>query len=76
MYMIYMIVMEYGCSFFLCVTAGCCIIRENVKLTNVSRLLETWGKEFLGSKYEDPISSFSDLQEFSVSNPEVVLVVS
>ncbi|GMY15415.1 probable acyl-activating enzyme 17, peroxisomal [Fagus crenata] len=43
---------------------------ENVKLTNVGQLLETRGKGFLGSKYEDPISSFSDLQEFSVSNPE------
>lgn len=40
-------------------------------LTNVGQLLERRGKEFLGSKYKDPISSFSDLQEFSVSNPEV-----
>ncbi|KAI3463848.1 hypothetical protein Pfo_020511 [Paulownia fortunei] len=40
-------------------------------LTNVGKLLEEHGKEFLGSKYVDPISSFLDFQEFSVSNPEV-----
>ncbi|KAK1315876.1 putative acyl-activating enzyme 17, peroxisomal [Acorus calamus] len=44
---------------------------EDAILTNVGRLLERQGKEFLGSKYKDPISSFSDFQEFSVSNPEV-----
>ncbi|CAA0815311.1 Probable acyl-activating enzyme 17- peroxisomal [Striga hermonthica] len=41
------------------------------KLTNVGQLLEERGKQFLGTKYVDPISSFSDFQEFSVSNPEV-----
>lgn len=40
-------------------------------LTNVGQLLERRGKEFLGSTYKDPISSFSHFQEFSVSNPEV-----
>lgn len=40
-------------------------------LTNVGQLLERRGKEFLGSAYKDPISSFSNFQEFSVSNPEV-----
>ncbi|XWS47886.1 hypothetical protein CRYUN_Cryun13aG0024400 [Craigia yunnanensis] len=44
---------------------------ESALLTNVGLLLERHGKEFLGSKYKDPISSFSHLQEFSVSNPEV-----
>lgn len=44
---------------------------ESALLTNVGLLLERHGIEFLGSKYKDPISSFSDLQEFSVSNPEV-----
>ncbi|XP_062158336.1 probable acyl-activating enzyme 17, peroxisomal [Alnus glutinosa] len=44
---------------------------ENVISTNVGQLLERQGKEFLGPKYKDPISSFSDFQEFSVSNPEV-----
>ncbi|KAH7528835.1 hypothetical protein FEM48_Zijuj05G0114900 [Ziziphus jujuba var. spinosa] len=39
--------------------------------TNVGQLLERQGKEFLGSRYKDPISSFSDFQEFSVKNPEV-----
>ncbi|XP_057738391.1 probable acyl-activating enzyme 17, peroxisomal [Arachis stenosperma] len=39
--------------------------------TNVGQLLERRGKEFLGSAYKDPISSFSDFQKFSVSNPEV-----
>lgn len=45
--------------------------RESVKLTNIGKLLERRGKEFLGSKYKDPILSFSDFQEFSVSNLEV-----
>lgn len=40
-------------------------------LTNVGRVLETHGSDFLGSRYKDPITSFSDFQEFSVSNPEV-----
>jgi hypothetical protein len=47
------------------------VIRENVTLTNVGRLLERRGKEFLGSAYKDPITSFADFQKFSVSNPEV-----
>lgn len=44
---------------------------EAAMLTNVGQLLERRGKEFLGSAYKDPISSFSHFQEFSVSNPEV-----
>ncbi|KAH6763477.1 acyl-activating enzyme 17 [Perilla frutescens var. hirtella] len=40
-------------------------------MTNVGKLLEEQGKELLGSKYVDPISSFLHFQEFSVSNPEV-----
>ncbi|XP_031092410.1 probable acyl-activating enzyme 17, peroxisomal isoform X2 [Ipomoea triloba] len=44
--------------------------RESVKLTNIGKLLERRGKEFLGSKYKDPILSFSDFQKFSVSNLE------
>ncbi|XP_065870390.1 probable acyl-activating enzyme 17, peroxisomal [Euphorbia lathyris] len=39
--------------------------------TNVGQLLEKRGKELLGSLYVDPISSFSALQELSVSNPGV-----
>ncbi|KAF4398802.1 hypothetical protein G4B88_028165 [Cannabis sativa] len=42
-----------------------------VKSTNMGALLEKRGKEFLGVKYKDPISSFSHFQEFSVRNPEV-----
>lgn len=48
--------------------------REAAMLTNVGQLLERRGKEFLGSAYKDPISSFSHFQEFSVSNPEVEFV--
>ncbi|KAM6593733.1 hypothetical protein CsatA_001436 [Cannabis sativa] len=44
---------------------------EKVKSTNLGALLEKRGKEFLGVKYKDPISSFSHFQEFSVRNPEV-----
>jgi hypothetical protein len=47
------------------------VIRESVTLTNVGRLLEKRGKEFLGSLYKDPITGFADFQKFSVSNPEV-----
>ncbi|KAF3594510.1 hypothetical protein DY000_02026257 [Brassica cretica] len=43
-------------------------------LTNVGGLLERRGREFLGDdSYKDPISSFSSFQEFSVSNPEVIV---
>ncbi|XP_016450829.2 hexanoyl-CoA synthase isoform X1 [Nicotiana tabacum] len=44
---------------------------KNAGLTNIGQLLEWHGKEFLGSNYEDPISSFSDFQRFSVSESEV-----
>ncbi|KAK4426920.1 putative acyl-activating enzyme 17, peroxisomal [Sesamum alatum] len=44
---------------------------DDANLTNVGKLLEKHGKEFLGSKYVDPITSFRDFQDFSVSNPEV-----
>ncbi|KAG9448703.1 hypothetical protein H6P81_008668 [Aristolochia fimbriata] len=44
---------------------------ESAKLTNIGQILERHGKEFLGSRYKDPISSFSDFQEFSVSKAEV-----
>ncbi|XP_011096943.1 probable acyl-activating enzyme 17, peroxisomal isoform X1 [Sesamum indicum] len=44
---------------------------DDANLTNVGKLLENHGKEFLESKYVDPITSFLDFQEFSVSNPEV-----
>lgn len=42
--------------------------------TNVGRLLVKHGSELLGTKYVDPISSFTDFQEFSVSNPEVGMI--
>ncbi|CAL9057221.1 probable acyl-activating enzyme 17, peroxisomal [Musa acuminata AAA Group] len=38
--------------------------------TNTGRLLQRRGKELLGLRYKDPISSFTDFQEFSVANPE------
>ncbi|KAE9464012.1 hypothetical protein C3L33_04182, partial [Rhododendron williamsianum] len=44
---------------------------ERVASTNVGKLLERRGKEFLGPRYKDPISSFLEFQEFSVSNPEI-----
>ncbi|KAI8013115.1 putative acyl-activating enzyme 17, peroxisomal [Camellia lanceoleosa] len=44
---------------------------ERAASTNVGQLLERRGKEFLDSRYKDPISSFSSFQKFSVSNPEV-----
>ncbi|KAH0435524.1 hypothetical protein IEQ34_026605 [Dendrobium chrysotoxum] len=44
---------------------------EDAVLTNIGQVLERHGKVILGSKYKDPISNFSDFQEFSVSNPEV-----
>ncbi|KAM3380901.1 putative acyl-activating enzyme 17, peroxisomal isoform X1 [Capsicum galapagoense] len=44
---------------------------EAAKLTNIGKLLERRGKELLGPSYKDPISSFSDFQEFTVSNLEM-----
>lgn len=44
---------------------------KNARLTNIGQLMDRRGKEFLGSTYEDPISSFSDFQRFSVSDQEV-----
>ncbi|KAJ9560170.1 hypothetical protein OSB04_005330 [Centaurea solstitialis] len=44
---------------------------KDAMLTNIGRLLERRGKEFLGPSYKDPISSYSAFQEFSVSNLEV-----
>ncbi|XP_004252244.1 hexanoyl-CoA synthase-like [Solanum lycopersicum] len=44
---------------------------KTARLTNIGQLLERRGMEFLGSKYDDPISSFSDFQRFSVSDQEV-----
>ncbi|KAG0475328.1 hypothetical protein HPP92_015014 [Vanilla planifolia] len=44
---------------------------ENAESTNIGQVLKKQGEAFLGSKYKDPISSFKDFQEFSVSNPEV-----
>lgn len=54
-------------------TMCCAWHREAAKLTNIGKLLERRGKELLGSSYKDPISSFSDFQEFTVSNLEVLL---
>ncbi|XP_057474141.1 hexanoyl-CoA synthase-like [Actinidia eriantha] len=45
---------------------------ERAASTNVGQLLERRGKEFLALSYKYPISSFSEFQEFSVSNPEVI----
>ncbi|KAF3674160.1 hypothetical protein FXO37_06531 [Capsicum annuum] len=44
---------------------------EAAKLTNIGKLLERRGKELLGPSYKNPISSFSDFQEFTVSNLEM-----
>ncbi|CAI8589551.1 unnamed protein product [Vicia faba] len=44
---------------------------KSVSFTNVGRLLERRGKEFLGSAYKDPITSFADFHKFSLSNPQV-----
>nr|XP_043635574.1 probable acyl-activating enzyme 17, peroxisomal [Erigeron canadensis] len=44
---------------------------DDAKLTNIGSLLERRGKDFLGPDYKDPISSYSDFHEFSVSNLQV-----
>ena len=48
--------------------------REIARFTNVGQLLERMGKELLGSSYKDPISSFNNLQKFSVENSKVYAV--
>uniref|UniRef100_A0A0D9XD96 4-coumarate--CoA ligase n=1 Tax=Leersia perrieri TaxID=77586 RepID=A0A0D9XD96_9ORYZ len=45
--------------------------REEAVLTNVGRVLEARGREFLGEAYKDPIASFGDFHKFSIENPEV-----
>lgn len=48
--------------------------RDAAFSTNIGKLLERRGNEFLGPTYKDPVTSFSHFQEFSVSNPEVCLI--
>ncbi|KAL5205394.1 hypothetical protein ABZP36_033603 [Zizania latifolia] len=48
---------------------------EAAVLTNVGRVLEVPGREFLGEAYKDPISSFSDFHKFSNENPEATFVL-
>ncbi|WVZ64814.1 hypothetical protein U9M48_014284 [Paspalum notatum var. saurae] len=43
---------------------------EEAALTNVGRVLEARGREFIGDAYKDPITSFSDFHKFSNENPE------
>ncbi|XP_006661184.2 probable acyl-activating enzyme 17, peroxisomal [Oryza brachyantha] len=43
---------------------------DEAVLTNVGRVLEARGREFLGEAYKDPIASFSDFHRFSIENPE------
>uniref|UniRef100_A0A7N0T1M9 AMP-dependent synthetase/ligase domain-containing protein n=1 Tax=Kalanchoe fedtschenkoi TaxID=63787 RepID=A0A7N0T1M9_KALFE len=45
--------------------------RKSAEETNVGQLLQRCGSELFGDRYKDPISSFSDFQEFSVLNQEV-----
>lgn len=74
-YTVYMNIKLLSLSFCCFKLMPCCMGREAAKVTNVGKLLETRGEEFLGSGYKDPISSFSNFQEFSVSNPEVVVLL-
>uniref|UniRef100_A0A0E0M0Q0 4-coumarate--CoA ligase n=1 Tax=Oryza punctata TaxID=4537 RepID=A0A0E0M0Q0_ORYPU len=43
---------------------------EEAVLTNVGRVLEARGREFVGETYKDPITSFTDFHKFSIENPE------
>ncbi|GJM98913.1 hypothetical protein PR202_ga15965 [Eleusine coracana subsp. coracana] len=43
---------------------------EEAALTNVGRILEARGREFIGDAYKDPVASFSDIHKFSNENPE------
>lgn len=38
-------------------------------------MLEKHGKRILGLRYRDPIFSFAEFQEFSIMNPEVLLIL-
>lgn len=44
---------------------------ENARHTNLGRIMEIHGPKLLGLSYQDPITSFSLFQEFSVNHPEV-----
>lgn len=54
-----------------CFHNGTRFCRDEVKLTNVGRILEAHGTDLLGSTYTDPIGSFNDFYQLSVQNPEV-----
>ena len=43
-------------------------------MTNVGRVLEARGRDFIGDAYKDPINSFLELHKFSNENPEVIYV--
>jgi hypothetical protein len=45
---------------------------KEAALTNVGRVLEARGRDFIGDAYKDPITSFPDLHKFSNENPEVI----
>ncbi|GLT39446.1 hypothetical protein SLA2020_136350 [Shorea laevis] len=40
------------------------------KLTNLGRVMETYGPKLLGTSYKDPIASFNHFRKFSVEHPE------
>ncbi|GKV30326.1 hypothetical protein SLEP1_g39143 [Rubroshorea leprosula] len=40
------------------------------KLTNIGRVMETYGPKLLGTSYKDPIASFKIFRKFSVEHPE------
>ncbi|XP_021771939.1 probable acyl-activating enzyme 18, peroxisomal [Chenopodium quinoa] len=39
--------------------------------TNLGRLMEVHGPRLLGKSYQDPVTSFSTFQKFTVDNPEI-----
>ncbi|KAL6966260.1 putative CoA ligase ccl12 [Sarracenia purpurea var. burkii] len=43
---------------------------DQAKYTNLGRLMEIHGSKLLGASYKDPITSFSQFQNFTVQHPE------
>ncbi|KAF3782449.1 putative acyl-activating enzyme 18 [Nymphaea thermarum] len=44
---------------------------DSSRQTNLGRLMETHGPNLIGHAYKDPITSFTEFQQFSVEHPQV-----
>ncbi|XP_020519558.1 probable acyl-activating enzyme 18, peroxisomal [Amborella trichopoda] len=45
--------------------------RSSAKMTNLGRIMDTYGPKLLGHSYCDPITSYDKFHQFSVHHPEI-----